>query len=383
MIWRTRLPACHAVDIHCKVGASAIGMGCVLQSLAQTRWVSVACMAVSLLLHLDVERLGLHSRCYAAPASIQAAGLEQLARTRLEALRSIEFKTIVKSSAGIEQYVKQVYRGDCYRVELGSRNVSNDTAKDNWAEADAVLTFNGATYQQLRGDHSKVLMQGPTPFSPMATAALDPAVAPYYWLFAQGQRLTFDSIKDPAKWRVRFAEADIVEASEPFGPASNCAVVSMVMQKPLRHVRVWFAVDLGLLPVRWLAKTEEGVLVAEYSVSEVAKIDARGEAVHLPTRARYETHGAQGHALDFYTIADSIQVNHEIRDDVFHISPMAASRVIDLSARRHRNTPDSQIAVAMEGPAGDGRRYWIALNICAIVILTLVVLLRRMRTVGS
>jgi hypothetical protein len=283
-----------------------------------------------------------------------------------------------------------VYKEEMLRTELSmrknARSHEDQLIQKAWPPPHQILAYDGKTYQTLLGNPGdKHLVLGHKPIMSYATGALDPFVVPYLWLFRKGDLFYFESMRNPVIWGNRFKDASLLSGDVQYGDLSlNCVLFQVHKAKPKRTFDIWFAKDLGYLPVHWIARLDDGKVVGEYITTKAtSKPLEGGGVVGIPIKSTYTSGGAAGDAnakvYEISVLPSSVKINHVVDETIFRISPLLASEVVDVE--RHEKAVAESAAASKERLTGKSRtgatKWMLVLNILIVATLVSALLWRR------
>jgi hypothetical protein len=215
--------------------------------------------------------------------------------------------------------------------------------------------FNGEKFQYFgcTGDGIEgYLSYSSSPILPSATGTLDPLHLPYAWLFDSDswfggsdpscRRLlvTFrwSLVKDDSVWEKAFSDAEYLGTEEADG--HRYEVIRFIGALENTTAKVCFAVDLNYYPLKIEITQNDGTFVSSVEVTEYKEMEIDGELFILPMKCRcipeFEGKTNEGSSL---LHEEGLEINQEVDEGIFTISPDKAKAVHDLDRQPSRPLP--------------------------------------------
>ena len=236
--------------------------------------------------------------------------------------------------------------------------------------------FNGTHYQWFVTGMKTLTFsrqcRHPTPYW-----GQNPLMAPYYWLVT-GQA-NWSDIKDLARWEARFIEAKYVGQKIENGTLFE--VVSFpVPQMDRGIVHVYFAKEINYYPIK-MRGYKDGLQIFSAEVTQYKTFDIDGMPFVFPLKVEMQDWGASGEdsiSVSWTIDESSIKINPQLDEDLFTISPLRATTVIDFDRMLEDGTLLPSFDVADDGSIIvhehlEGRT-WNTQKILTFVIVNLVII---------
>lgn len=162
-----------------------------------------------------------------------------------------------------------------------------------------------------------------------------------------------------------FAKAQILGDEDAAGVPCRKVVIDFGKGR----TTVWFAVDLGCMPMKWMSVDHEtGELIADAAVDRYMVVDTSAGRVGVPleTTYRQEGHGPARKLEHKATIDEpSLRVNEPVDPALFTLVPTQTLRVVDVRKQKERNNH----AVENEMQPYTRRVWLVVANVVAIIVL--------------
>jgi hypothetical protein len=261
------------------------------------------------------------------------------------------------------------FRGDLY-------NGTNDAPLDFSLPAVKRFAFDGDRYQRFsQADRTLKLFNSADRSMPLGFG--NPLVIPYYWLFDQGEILTWPAVRDPARWNVAFKHATGFSKDKPSG---DC--FSTFSQKNLQlNFRVRFSAAANYYPTTFTAtRAKDGVVVYEVKVQEYHRVQNEGCVAIVPLSVLFTQTGNDGSfpmRHEYSIELSSLRVNQGVDEDIFTLPRSAASFIWDQDLGVNVRKGATSVNILARGE--DSSNWLLVGNIVFVLLLVSLVIYRQLR----
>ncbi len=306
--------------------------------------------------------------------------LEEL-RSNVQEIRSIEYGTERKTSwdsSPIPSGKGAVMAPDAkalndidyfYYWSNGKFRVDSKALAESFA-------FNGSEFQRLESE-SSIYSKSSTLPQIQVTPFPSPLLWSYFWAMPLGSKINLETLQADDTW-VQLGNTSALSESHLSEDADKTILIVLKNDSYVYEIRLEKSGDNSLYPISWVSTLKSnGETTAEMDVLETAKIRSDdGKTFVFPVAVRVENLNGVGSTSDVRYNVDTIRINHAIADDVFEISPSAASIYDDLD----KNVKDRQPLANTLSP---DRSISIAITILIVIALALAVAVKRLRRTTS
>jgi hypothetical protein len=227
--------------------------------------------------------------------------------------------------------IKYAQKGDFFRVESILKNKKNEGIDSN------ILTFDGHRYQRFSKELESMDIKK-TPLTDNPVRFLNPIFVPYMWLFEISRagddnvsnNLYFD-LRARKIWELCFKNGKLIEENVYQG--KKVSIGNFSNEKVGTDVQVYFAIDLGYMPIKIISTNKEGTERGDISVIDYCGIQQDGQMYYFPTQILVQSSSPTHVYNSKMTVRNgSIKINHDIPSDFFSISESKAKTVVDVDA---------------------------------------------------
>ncbi|MDR0611840.1 MAG: hypothetical protein LBG58_17165 [Planctomycetaceae bacterium] len=314
-----------------------------------------------------------------------AAELEDIHQTALQMpviLRSYQFSFSLRDNPNSTTCQKVDVWQSGSNIKTNNIWILPEGEKFDPLISDTEYAFNGIDYQWFIAGHQALTFskkcRHPTPYWTPS-----PLMYPYYWI--AGQQTNWSDIKDRVKWDMRFKEARYVGQKNENN--IHFEIVSFSFpQMNMDKVHVYFAKNLNYYPLKfwgYKAGYNNGSPVLEVQVTQFKTFDVNGMLFVFPLNVELHVGTNEEDSINMYwtVFESSIQINPQLDEDLFTISPSRAITVTDFDKELEKGvTPSFRVAddgrdIIVELPKAAWNLRWVIFVANNFILLSLLLYL--------
>ena len=303
-------------------------------------------------------------------------------------LRTLQFAYHFESDTGTTTNAEFIAAGDRFRVDRVDITGAEIHGRKN-PPMSFSTAYNGKRQQQL--DRRQSLMRLEDGNDSARYQLGTPQTFAYGWLRMHGTpALRWDMIVGSNLWEKRFADATYV------GKVNEGGRILEVVEFPQREVpppcmfKVFFAPDLGYLPIKYVRRVEEtGKISSTMEVTRFKTFDIDGHPIAVPTEVEFQETGADKVSLKqkitLRIDEGSLKVNEDVEDSLFTIDFSGVKMVHDVD--EYERTIAATEGRDRRGEIGThpgffGRLWLVWVNVIAVVAIVVCFGIRHRRSRG-
>lgn len=258
----------------------------------------------------------------------------------LALIHELQFGFNVKQSNGWEANVEIHHAGAMFRVDRVDVTGGTMAGKER-EPLSFTSTYDGKRQQYRNNKLSSLRLEDGNDRA--AYSIITPQTCAYRWLKKRGEYLHWDTIITSDLWEHRFADAVYI-GTDHDEQGRSMEVVEFPQRVGMKNpciYKVWFLVDVGYLPVRYVRRVEaSGITSSEMNVTAFKTFILDGHKIAIPTVIEFEESGADGVSFigtETITVDEAtLKINHGISPKIFTLDETKATKVHDIDAHKTR-----------------------------------------------